>query len=185
VKQEDRILPVVGWEAEGDKLSKGGANMALQDTFNGAKTAFTFYAAYLSTVAQEIGMERALALESKMLETLGTVQGKMIKDQAGAKDVDARAAYSLVKGILESLGLGLEVLEESPETVRFRCRQCSVYEGWQMAGLDDKTRETMCRGGSLRFMDAAVKQLDPKLAYQLVKYRSGPADFCEEQIVLA
>jgi hypothetical protein len=159
--------------------------MALQDTFNGAKTAFTFYSAYLNTVAQEIGMERALALESKMDETLGTLQGKMIKDQAGAKDVDARAAYSLVKGVLESLGIVVEVLEEGPATVRFRCRQCPLYEGGLMAGLDTKIGETRCRAGSLRFMDAAVKQLDPKLTYQLLKYRSGPADFCEEQIVLA
>lgn len=159
--------------------------MAVEGTFNGAKTALTFYGAYLNTVAQEIGMERALALHSKTLETLGTVQGKMIKDQAGIGDVDARAAYSLVKGVPESFGIVLEVLEEGPATVRFRCRQCSAYEGWQMAGLDDKTRETMCRAGSLRLMDAAVKQLDPRLTYQLAKYRSRPDDFCEEQIVLA
>jgi len=159
--------------------------MAVEDTFNGAKNAFVFHAAYLNTVAQEMGMERALALNTKMLETMGAMQGRMMKEQAGIEEVDAKAAYSLTKAVTESLGLLFEVLEESPTTVRMRCRRCSVYEGWQMAGLDDKTRETMCRAGSLRFMDAAVKQLDPKLTYQLLKYRSGPDDFCEEQIVLA
>jgi len=158
--------------------------MSMEDAFNAAKNAFTFYGAYLNTVAQEIGLERALALSTKMDETMGAMQGKMIKEQAGIEEVDAKAAYSLVKGVPESLGLAFEVLEESPTTVRFRCSQCSLYEGWQMAGLDDKTRETMCRTGSLRFMDAVVKQLSPRLSYQLSKYRSAPDDFCEEQIVL-
>ena len=158
--------------------------MAIEDTFSGAKNAFTFHGAYLNTVAQEIGTERALALWTKTSETIGAMQGKMMKEQAGIEEVDAKVAYSLTKAVPESLGLLFDVLEESSTTVRMRCRRCSVYEGWQMAGLDDKTRETMCRAGSLRFMDAAVKQLNPRLSYELRKYRSGPDDFCEEQIVL-
>jgi hypothetical protein len=158
--------------------------MAIQDTFNGAKNAFAFYSAYLNTVAQEVGMERALALHTKMLEALGPIQGKTIKQQAGVGQIDAKAAYSLGKTITESLGLVFEVLEESPTTVRWRCRQCSVYEGWQMAGLDAKSLETMCRAGSVRFMDTAVKQLNPRLSYEIVKYRSAAEDACEEQIVL-
>jgi len=158
--------------------------MAIEDAFNGAKNAFTFYGAYLNTVAQEIGMERALALHTKMLETMGAMQGKMMKAQAGTEEVDAKAAWSVVKAVPGSLGLVFEVLEERPTTVRMKCRQCSLYEGWQMAGLDAKTRESMCRAGPLRFMDTAVKQLNPKLSYQLAKYRPASDGFCEEQIVL-
>jgi len=158
--------------------------MSMEDAFNGAKNAFAFYGAYLNTVAQEIGLERALALNTKMLETMGAMQGKMVKQQARIEEADAKGAYSLAKGVPESLGLAFEVLEESPTTVRFRCPQCSFYEGCQMAGLNDKTREIMCRAGSLRFMDAIVKQLNPRLSYQLAKYRSAADDFCEEQIVL-
>jgi hypothetical protein len=53
-----------------------------------------------------------------------------------------------------------------------------------MAGLDDRTLETMCREGSIRFMDAAVKQLNPRLSYEIVRYRSAADDSCDEQIVL-
>ena len=53
--------------------------MATEDTFSGAKNAFAYYFAYLNTVGQEIGMERAVALQSKMCEAMGAAQGKMIK----------------------------------------------------------------------------------------------------------
>src|SRR3989304_4323725 len=122
--------------------------MAIEDAFNGAKSAFTFYGAYLSAVAQETGMERALALHTKIDEAMGAMQGKEMREQAGAEEIDAKAAWSLAKAVPASLGLVFEVLEETPTTVRMKCRRCSVCEGWQMAGLDDKTRETMCRVGS-------------------------------------
>jgi hypothetical protein len=54
-----------------------------------------------------------------------------------------------------------------------------------MAGLDNKIGESMCRAGPLRSTEAMLKQLDHKLTYPLLKCRSGPADSCEEQIVLA
>jgi len=158
--------------------------MATEHAFGGAKNAFIFYGAYLNTVAQEMGMERALALHTKMLETAGAMQGKTMKERTGMEEVDAKAAWSLVRAVPESLGISFEVVEESPSRVRIRYGQCSVCEGWHMGGLDDKTRETMCRVGSMRFMDTAVKQLNPRLSYQLTKYRSALNDFCEEQIVL-
>ena len=37
--------------------------MAIEDTFRGAKNAYIYYFAYLITVAREIGMERAIALQ--------------------------------------------------------------------------------------------------------------------------
>ena len=66
--------------------------MAIEDTFNGAKVAYTFFFAYLNTVAQEIGMDQALALLTKMAEAMGARQGKMIKEQAGVQECDAKAA---------------------------------------------------------------------------------------------
>jgi hypothetical protein len=35
-------------------INKGGINMGMEDVFNGAKSAMTFYDAYLKTVAEEI-----------------------------------------------------------------------------------------------------------------------------------
>ena len=49
--------------------------MGLEDVFNGANTGVTFYGALFGAVAQTYGMEQALALSSKVLETMGTMQG--------------------------------------------------------------------------------------------------------------
>ena len=75
-------------------------------------------------------------------------------------------------------------LEESPKRVVFKSGKCPIYEAAQMVGLDAKTIEAMCRAGSLKFMDTAAKQLNPNLNYQIRKFRSGPDDFCEEEILL-
>ena len=158
--------------------------MASEDTFNGAKNAFSFLGVYMNNTAQEIGLERALALFTKTCQALGIGLGKMKKEQAGDTAIDAQTAHSLVRGD-ESLGAVNEVLEESPTLVRFKCMRCPAYEGAQMAGVDQAVIESMCRNGSIAAMDAAVKQLNPRLSYQLIRYRSGADDFCEEQISLA
>mgnify|MGYP001574378942 CR=1 FL=1 len=80
--------------------------MAVEDTFNGAKTGLTLLDAYINTVAQAIGMERALALEHEMCETMGAAQGKMIKEQAGTAEFDAKAAHPLLMTVIED-GFGI------------------------------------------------------------------------------
>jgi hypothetical protein len=49
--------------------------------------------------------------------------------------------------------------------------------------MDDDTIEMWCRAGSIRSIDALVKQLNPDLVFRLVKFRSNSEDFCEEEIV--
>lgn len=159
--------------------------MAIEDTFNGAKKAFTFLHAYINAVAQEIGMERALALDTKVCEAMGAAQGKMIKEQAGVEEIDAKAAHPLASNsIEEGIGVNSEVIEESPQRVVLKVGKCPVYEAWQMLGMDAETIEAECRAGALRFMDTMVKQLNPNLNYKLTKFRSAADDFCEEEIVL-
>ena len=158
--------------------------MAIEDVFNGAKKALTLFDAYTNTVAQEIGMERAVSLMTKMCENMGAIQGKMMKEQAGIKEFDAKAAWSLLRTTPEGLGLSIEVLEESPERVVVKVGKCSVYEAAHMLGMDAKTIETMCRASSEKFMDTVAKQLNPNLSSRITKFRSAPDDFCEEEIVL-
>ena len=158
--------------------------MAIEDVFNGAKTALMFYDAYINTVAQEIGVERATGLVTKMAENMGTMQGKMMKGQAGTKECDAKAAWSLLRTFPEGLGLGFEVLQESPQRVLVKCAKCSVYEAAQMLGMDAKTIEHMCHASSERFMDSFAKQLNPRLSFRVTKFRSPSDDFCEEETVL-
>ena len=158
--------------------------MAIEDVFNGARMGLMLYDALLNTVAQEIGMERALALQTKMCENMGAMQAKMMKEQAGIKEFDAKAAWPICQATPESLGISMEVVEESPQRVVVKLGRCSVYEAAQMLAMGAKTIETMCRSGPQRFMDAAAKELNANLSFQLWKFRSAPDDFCEEGIVL-
>lgn len=159
--------------------------MAIEDAFRGAKDAYIYYFAFLSTVAQEIGMERAIALQTKMCEARGTLDGKLIKDQADNNEFDAKAVASLVENYVESIGVRPEVIEETPKKVRRKYVSCPLYEAAQTIGLEDEVIEALCRAGPVRNMDSLVKQLNPNLNYQLRKFRSATDNFCEEVIVLS
>jgi hypothetical protein len=157
--------------------------LASEDTYNGATAAMTFMNAYIKTVAEEIGMDRAVSLLTKMCESMGAMQGKILKEQAGAGELDVKAAWALAKTVPEGIGIGAEVIKESPKEIVFKTGRCPLYSAGQMLGLDNKTMETMCRNGAARLMDTMTKVLNPNLSYQLRKFRSGAEDFCEEAII--
>ena len=158
--------------------------MTIEDTFRGAKNGYIYSYAYLTMVAEEIGMERAIALQTKMCEARGAIDGKTIKEQAGIEEFDAKAAASLAENYVESIGMRLEVIEESPQKVSFKVVRCPLYEAAQAVGLEDEIIQALCRAGPVRNMDSMVKQLNPNLNYQLRKFRSATDNFCEETIVL-
>jgi len=155
--------------------------MASEEVLNGARAALTFFFAYVNTVAQEIGMERAVGLLTKMAEGMGAMQGQMLKQQAGVEQADAKTAGALAVTVPQGLGLAFEVIEESPQKAVRKGGRCSIYEAAQMLGMDAKS---ICRAGPLRFMDAVAKQLNPNLSWQVLKFRSSVDDFCEEACVL-
>ena len=157
--------------------------MATEDTYNGAVSAMTFMNAYIKTVAEKIGMDQAVSLLTKMCESMGAVQGQILKEKAGAEELDAIAAWSLVKRVPEGIGIGAEVIKESPKEIVFQTGRCPLYTAGQMLGMDNNTIETMCRNGAARLMDTITKELNPNLSYQLRKFRSGEDDFCEEAII--
>jgi len=157
--------------------------MAIEDRINAATSAYAFYDAYMNTVAQEMGVEKALALHTKMCEHMGPLQGQVLKGKSPVKDFDAKTAYAVAKTVPNALGIATEVLEESPQKVRFKCKQCAIYDAAMLVGWDEKMRETTCRNGPIVFMDKVVKQLNPDLNYRLMKFRSSAGDFCEEAIV--
>ena len=120
---------------------------------------------------------------TRMCETMGGMQGAMMKGQAGTQDIDAKTAWSMVKTIPESLGIPCEVMEEGPDKVVIKLHKCPVYASGEMLGVDANTIESRCRGGSEKVMNAATRQLNPELEYQLQKFRSSSDDFCIEAIV--
>jgi hypothetical protein len=159
--------------------------MGTKDVFKGAKAAYTMFDAYINTVAQDIGMERAVGLLAKTYVNMGAMQGKRMKEQAGIKKFDAKAASPAVKTTGDALGVSTKVAEQSPQRVVFKIGRCSIYDAAQTLGMDTKTIETMCRASTERFMDTLVKQLDPSLSFRVRKFRSTADDFCEEEIILS
>ena len=88
--------------------------MAISDTFNGAKNALVLFYAYLNMVGQDIGMERAFALDTKMWEMIGTGNGKTLKEQTGIDEIGAAAAASCTL-VEEALGISSEIIQESAQ----------------------------------------------------------------------
>ena len=157
--------------------------MGNEDTFNGAVAAMAFLSAYENTVADELGQDRMLGMLTKMCEAMGSMQGTMMKSQSGNQEIDAKAAWSMVKSVPESLGIPLEVVKEGPNEVVTKLGRCPVYAAGEMLGVDPKAIETRCRRGSEKVMNAMTEQLNPNLRYELRKFRSSADDFCEEAIV--
>jgi hypothetical protein len=159
--------------------------MASTDAFHGAKSAFTFFHAYLNAVGQEIGMERAIALDAKTCEMMGAAQGKAMKDQAGIGEMDIAIAASLaVRSIDEALGISSEVIQESAQRIASKVGRCPIYEAAEALGMDGASIEAMCRASSLRYMDTMVKQLNPHLSYRLSEFRPSADGCCVEEVAL-
>jgi hypothetical protein len=159
--------------------------MGSQDTFRGAENAFTFFFLYLQEVARTSGMEQAMALTTRVGETLGSELGAMLKLEADVAEFNARAAATLAQNLIEErFGMLSEIIEDKPDQVAFQIRMCPVYQAARQIGLDKDTIEALCHAGPLRYMDALVKELDPRLSYRLRKFRSQADGTCEEAIVL-
>lgn len=160
--------------------------MSIEDAFTGAKIAYTQLYAYVNAVSEEIGMERALAILTKTNEEMGTEAGKRIKEQSGTEIYDVKKTALKIMKVAKGIGSIDEIVEESPEKVvtMTASGKCTNYEAAKAAGLDDQKIEAICGAGSLHFLNALVKQLNPDLSYQLGKFRSSPDDCCLENIVL-
>ena len=159
--------------------------MAVEDTFNGAMSGLIFDHAWRNTVAQVLGTEQALAMETKICEAMGTAQGKMIKEQTDIDEFDAITARQMLTNLIEgSFGITSEVIEGDPQRAGTKVGKCPVYESAQALGMEAEAIEASCRAGPIRFMDAIAKQLNPDLSYQLNNFRSTPDGYCEEAIVL-
>jgi hypothetical protein len=165
------------------EITLGGKTMSLEDKLSGATMAMAFLNAYISTVGEEYGMEKAISLLAKMCEKMGVMQGQMMKEQAGVDEIDLKTAWSIANTIPEGLGISPEIIEETPEGIVGKYGPCPVYSAGQMLGMDHSTIEELCRNGSATLMNTLTQQLNPNLKHELKKFRVSADDFCEEAIV--
>ena len=160
--------------------------MASGDTFSGAKNAFTYMFAYLNTVGEDTGMNRALALYTKTCEAMGAAQGMAIREQSGIEAISLQAATPLIDRFLEDgLGITSQALEEDAQKRLFKVGRCPLYEAAEALGMDNASIEALCHSGALRFMDTLAKQLNPAFSYQLREFRSSAEDSCMEGMFLS
>ena len=159
--------------------------MANKDIFNTAKAGTTFFMAYLNTVAQEIGNERAVGLAAKTFENMGAMRGKMMKEKAGTKKFDAPTLRQAMRDFTKNLGLESKVVEETPQKVVIRMGACPNYEAAQEMKIDAKAIDAMCHASCERLADSMLKQLGPGFGFRIKKMRSSPSDYCEHELILA
>jgi len=160
--------------------------MAVEDTFVGARTGLSLLFAYMGVVAQELGMEKAIAFDNRMCMAMGAAQGKMIKAQAGIETVDVQTAAKVLLGAIEQgFGIPSETIEESPDRVVLKIGKCAVCEAAAAVGMEPQTIEATCRAGAISFVNAMAKELNPDLKYELREFRPSADGCCEELIVSA
>lgn len=157
--------------------------MSANDKLEGARNAFVFFYAFQEAVGKEIGMQKAIDIAGKVDKEMGAMQGRKMKEQAGAEELDLKAVTALaLSSINTGFGIASEMIDQSPEKMVIRCGRCPIYEAAELLGIDPGTTRQLCEAGPLKFMDGMVKQLNPKFTYQLRKFRISAGDFCEEQI---
>ncbi len=158
--------------------------MPKEDAFKGAQTALTFLYAYQGAVGREFGVERATNLQTRVSESMGARQGKMLKEQSEINDFDAKTAATFLKGLKESMGMTFEIAEESPQKVVIRTLRCPFFEAAMAAGIDPKAIEAGCSNGPMKVADSLVKQLNSSLSVRVSKFRTVQEGFCDEEISL-
>lgn len=159
--------------------------MSHEDKRQGAANVFGLYYAYLNNIGQEIGIDKAEEIGSQLFKMNGSARGQAIKAISEMDEFTAEgAAAAARKSILEDFGIVSNSIEESPQRVVVKCETCPVYNGARMAGMDSGSIEAHCRSASIGYMDALVKELNPRLKYRLRKFRTSEEDTCEEEIVL-
>jgi hypothetical protein len=159
--------------------------VTVAETFRGAKSGLTFLFAYQNTVAQEVGRERALALNSQMTTALGSAQGKVLREHVNVQAIPPKLAASLAGEFLEqALGIRSRAADGSAKSVEIEVGRCPIYEAAEALGMEHAAIEALCRAGSIPYMDALIKQFNPDLAYDLRQFRPSADASCIEEITL-
>jgi len=123
------------------------------------------YGLFFKTVAQEIGMERALAIHAKLGEPFGIQIGEAFKQKFGNKKPDTESLKAIFQPIYTSFGAYTRITYEykvTPKTLSIVIAKCPLYEGFKAAGLDHETIGKMCKA-MIKVELSQVRSLYPKI----------------------
>ena len=151
-----------------------------EEIWKGATAGCTIFVALFSTVAEEIGKEKAFGLLKKLGETMGKGAGQMFKDQLGDEKLDAKTLSKFIIGFNESFGCQMEI-EEHPTHFRLRHYNCPLAQAFKNLGTDYETGKRICYDWGVTLFENLMKVLAPDGEYEATHYRDNWGDFCEEK----
>ncbi len=154
--------------------------MGSEVAFNAAKGAYGMYGALLKDIAQEVGMERALAIHARRGESYGAKTAGMIKDELGDEEFNMQALASVLSSMTEEGGMIAKV-EATQTSATLEVFKCPIYEGLKMAGWSHEDIEKTCDCTAAAEASELQKSY-PQLSASL-KFRSAPDLSCVEEFL--
>lgn len=152
--------------------------MGSEELFNASKAVFKMFGDFFNDVAQEIGIEKAIALYARRGDRGGASLVETLKEHAerGAVNIDKIAEnYS---NFYKALGFSLEP-EVGPEKWSFRVSRCPRYDGFLEAGIDHETIKTICQANA-GANNKKLKSYNPEASVK-VQVRSAKIGTCIEE----
>lgn len=143
--------------------------------YKSARASNNVFASYISKVAQEIGLTRALELLSSTYENIGNYRGGNYKNQSETRKFNAENAFPIIKKVVEELGMDYEIMHMDPKKVVIKLGKCPLFESAKFGGLNPKN---FCHCGALKYMNGLLENLNPKLEYEINEIKAVEEDFC-------
>lgn len=156
--------------------------MSKKDSFNATKGSFSLYGGFFKDVAQELGLEKAVALHANQGKLFGAAVASMLKEELGRKKFNLATLESVYTKVLQEFGMTPE-FEKGRSTLKVEFLRCPIYEGCVSAGLDHKTIELMCNQYGANESEE-IRKVFPQLSGCL-KFRSAPDEPCVEEFVVS
>jgi len=150
----------------------------MEAAFNATTSMASMYGGFFKAVAQEIGMERALAIHAKLGEPFGVQIGEALKKKFGDKKPDTESLKAVFKPMLASFGYTNEEYKVTPKTLSIAIPKCPFYEGFKAVGLDHETIGKMCKAMA-KVEYSQVKRLYPKIEGS-AQFKDSPKVSCVE-----
>jgi hypothetical protein len=155
--------------------------MSKKDSYNATKQTFQVYGGFFKEAAQEMGMEKALALHGNQGKPLGAALAGMLREELGRKKLNFAAIETVMTKALQSWGM-TPAYEKKRGILKVKHAHCPIYDGLSSVGFDHQTIEMMChRMAALEYDE--IKQAFPQLS-ACVKVRASAEEPCIEEFAI-
>jgi hypothetical protein len=155
--------------------------MSKKDSYNATKQTFQVYGGFFKEAAQEMGMDKALALHGNQGKPMGAALAGMLQEELGRKKLNFASLESVLTKALQSWGM-TPVCEKKRGILNVKHVHCPIYDGLSSVGLDHQTIEMMCHQMAALEYDE-IKKVFPQFS-GCVKVRSTAEEPCIEEFAI-